>query len=311
MAMSKVTMLLRIGSKTYRADDVGVVLEPRKSKVLAIRERAKKRRGRARNVAPPAYPSSAELAYAKEVLALCREAKAVLRARLERDLDRIFAVSETFVTNDAATVRRTDDYAKIISTAFAEIELEFEARTKARARRAAGNAAGRTEKGNAKEHKRWFKNVIGLDVTQAEPWLTDFVDLFVESNVGLIKSIHTRYFGEVRDIVEAAAITGRRPEGLAREIEERFGVSKSRARLLARDQVGKLNSQITAARQQRLGIKKYIWRTSGDERVRESHRAKEGRDFLWQDPPNDTGHPGEDFQCRCTAEASLDDISQE
>ena len=47
----------------------------------------------------------------------------------------------------------------------------------------------------------------------------------------------------------------------------------------------------------------YIWRTFGDEQVRLSHAANDGRLFgrAWDDPPA-TGLPGEDFGCRCVAE---------
>jgi SPP1 gp7 family putative phage head morphogenesis protein len=45
----------------------------------------------------------------------------------------------------------------------------------------------------------------------------------------------------------------------------------------------------------------YIWRTSGDDKVRPSHAANEGRVFAWNNPP-DTGNPGEAPNCRCTAE---------
>ena len=45
----------------------------------------------------------------------------------------------------------------------------------------------------------------------------------------------------------------------------------------------------------------YVWRTRGDERVRLSHAQNDGRLFAWDEPPA-TGHPGEDFGCRCTAE---------
>ena len=45
----------------------------------------------------------------------------------------------------------------------------------------------------------------------------------------------------------------------------------------------------------------YRWRTAGDDKVRPSHAANEGRIFNWDYPP-DTGHPGEDYNCRCTAE---------
>lgn len=45
----------------------------------------------------------------------------------------------------------------------------------------------------------------------------------------------------------------------------------------------------------------YIWRTSGDDRVRASHAANNGRIFSWDAPP-ETGHPGVDYNCRCWAE---------
>jgi len=45
----------------------------------------------------------------------------------------------------------------------------------------------------------------------------------------------------------------------------------------------------------------YIWRTVGDGRVRAAHAENEGKIFSWDSPPP-TGHPGEDYNCRCTAE---------
>ncbi len=45
----------------------------------------------------------------------------------------------------------------------------------------------------------------------------------------------------------------------------------------------------------------YIWRTRRDERVRSSHAENNGRIFSRDNPPP-TGHPGEDFNCRCWAE---------
>lgn len=45
----------------------------------------------------------------------------------------------------------------------------------------------------------------------------------------------------------------------------------------------------------------YIWRTRGDNKVRASHAANNGKVFAWDNPPP-VGHPGEDFGCRCWAE---------
>ena len=45
----------------------------------------------------------------------------------------------------------------------------------------------------------------------------------------------------------------------------------------------------------------YVWVTAGDDKVRPSHADNEGQIFSWDDPPA-TGHPGEDSNCRCSAE---------
>ena len=45
----------------------------------------------------------------------------------------------------------------------------------------------------------------------------------------------------------------------------------------------------------------YIWHTAGDDKVRPSHAANEGRVFAWNNPPP-TGNPGDEPGCRCTAE---------
>lgn len=60
-------------------------------------------------------------------------------------------------------------------------------------------------------------------------------------------------------------------------------------------------ARLEAIRQQEAGHTRYIWRTSGDNRVRASHAANEGRVFAWDSPPP-TGHPGEDYGCRCKAD---------
>lgn len=57
---------------------------------------------------------------------------------------------------------------------------------------------------------------------------------------------------------------------------------------------------IRLGRKQGQASGRYVWRTRRDERVRASHRANDGRIFDWDDPPA-TGHPGEDYGCRCRA----------
>ncbi len=100
--------------------------------------------------------------------------------------------------------------------------------------------------------------------------------------------------------MESQEVSSMRVEELRSLVMERFDVSKSRADLIARDQVLKLNGQITEERQTRAGVEQYVWTTAGDERVREEHAALEGQVIDWNSPPT-VGHPGEDYQCRCVA----------
>ena len=53
----------------------------------------------------------------------------------------------------------------------------------------------------------------------------------------------------------------------------------------------------------------YIWRTRGDNKVRSSHAAHDGKVFAWNNPPS-TGHPGEGFGCRCKAEPYVPTVSE-
>jgi SPP1 gp7 family putative phage head morphogenesis protein len=133
---------------------------------------------------------------------------------------------------------------------------------------------------------------------------------WVERNVSLIQSIDDRYLTDVQRVVAEAQTTGTQTRALTETLRERFNVSASRAELIARDQLGKLDGQINEGRSRQLGVKKYRWSTSGDERVRRSHEELDGKVFSWDAPPA-VGHPGSDFQCRCTSEPVFEDEEEE
>ena len=127
---------------------------------------------------------------------------------------------------------------------------------------------------------------------------------WVDENVSLIWSIEGRYQDQVADIIEVSQRGGVSTRDTRKLIQARTGVAKSRARLIARDQIGSANAKITRQRQTEAGVSHYIWRTSKDDKVRDEHADREGDMFAWNNPPHD-GHPGEPIQCRCTAEPVL------
>lgn len=53
----------------------------------------------------------------------------------------------------------------------------------------------------------------------------------------------------------------------------------------------------------------YIWRTKHDGRVRSEHAVNDGKLFSWNERPV-TGHPGEEYNCRCVAEPYVEGATE-
>lgn len=160
---------------------------------------------------------------------------------------------------------------------------------------------------NLNQINRLYRTVTEIDVFQDEPFLQSQIEAYVEQNVTLIKSAEERYFTEIQNEIFSGARQGLSTKDISARIQKRGDVAKSKADLIARDQVNKLNGQLSKLRQTSIGVEKYIWRTSLDERVRPEHRVREGQIYSWDEPPGD-GHPGEPINCRCYAEPILEDL---
>lgn len=167
--------------------------------------------------------------------------------------------------------------------------------------------ADRAQRYNREQLGRQVQATLGVDIMTNSPRMAALVDHFVQENVALIKSIPDTIATGVDKLTTRAFASGQRHEDLAREIQGRFDVGESRARLIARDQIGKIYGATNAARQQDLGVTSFVWRTAGDERVRPEHEDLNGETFRYDDPP-DEGLPGEPVQCRCYAEPVFDQI---
>lgn len=163
---------------------------------------------------------------------------------------------------------------------------------------------GRANKRHREKFYESVLDVLGVDMAGivSEQKLGPILKLKTQENVALITSIPSQYLDQVERAVYQHVIHGQRGKvTLAQKIQEIGDVSAKRAKFIARDQTAKLVSAMNRERNLALGIESYRWRTSKDERVRPTHRVKEGKTFRWDDPPEDTGAPGEDFNCRCTA----------
>ncbi len=165
---------------------------------------------------------------------------------------------------------------------------------------------------------RQAKAQLGIAIPTLDRHIPAIIDHYVAENVSLIKTLGTVTMDKVEKMVTRSLSTGARHEELAGDIMDEFDVSERHARLIARDQIGKLTGQITAERHQELGVKKFEWETAGDDRVRDSHLEFESQSrsepFEYDDPPEEDGEavlPGEPICCRCSASPVFDDILDE
>lgn len=136
------------------------------------------------------------------------------------------------------------------------------------------------------------------------------VDGWVTENVQLVSNMNTQQAGKLETLFLRSLRDGSRSAQVAGEVSTILGESVNRARLIARDQIGKLDGQLSMHKQVSAGIDSYVWRGALDARERPSHVAREGVSFEWAKPPPD-GHPGQPVQCRCNPEPDLSYLGEE
>lgn len=192
------------------------------------------------------------------------------------------------------------------------------------ATRVALGFVGRSNTQNKKRFAWSIERARSVDVTAIidKMDIGDVVAQAIKDNVELIKSIKTDFINDIGAQVFEDFKKGKRQADLIKNIYERGNVTKSRAKLIARDQTAKVNSAFNEARNKKLGIDVYKWSGTGDERERPSHRVLNGMLCKYSDPAvysDDNGktwkkrssigayigNPGTDYQCRCLEQPQI------
>lgn len=281
---------------------------------IAVRKRIAEERGKPLRLKRPTiqrFPLSAERGYVSALLNIVKLIRDDINAILVPELGRI---------SRATGLRRDELRADVsdVEAVIGGIQGRLTARIDNTHLRALEELIERyrnqTTLFSRQQTIRQMHRMLGVDAFPTEAGLQAQLDLFLADNARLIKSMTGDYVDKVMSSVRRHAQAGHRPvvfeKLIHKDLKSRFKERKNHAKFVARDQTSKLNGNLTQMRQTGLGIEKYIWRTSRDERVRPTHRAKEGNIYSWDDPPEDTGHPGNDFQCRCSAEPYLEGVPQ-
>ena len=176
---------------------------------------------------------------------------------------------------------------------------------------------------------------LGVVYDPVEPWVQQALNEWTTQNRLLVKSLVGENLSRMETMATDAVMTGKRPEQLTLDILKANKLSFNRARLIARDQIGKLTASLVEKRSLEIGLETYTWQTAMDERVRgnpggrypnarPSHWGAQGKigiygnSEVWIDPktgakvprgPNDPlVGPSIDVQCRCTASSRWEDL---
>jgi SPP1 gp7 family putative phage head morphogenesis protein len=134
--------------------------------------------------------------------------------------------------------------------------------------------------------------------TNMRLWIKDFTKVEIE---------------KLRKDLQKSVFTGNRYGSAVKTIQKSYGVSRNKAKFLARQETSLLMTKFKETRYTEAGVNEYRWRCvsgSKDHPVRPWHKSLDGKLFRWDDPPITTkpgeairrNNPGQDFNCRCFAQ---------
>lgn len=269
-----------------------------------IQQQSKRKRGRKAKARPVRVSRKLELDYTRALLTIVDEMHAETVSAL------MPLTKQTNNVGDSKMV--ADSLFSDFKSAFSRVSLSIKNRV---SNIADALAELVVSKQNAEVDKQLIDLIqkqtgLGLSGLAKDEAIQEAIAVAKAAQVALIKSLPQQYL----DKVEQAVIAG--IQGGASQFNEELdaaltkieNLTQNRARLIARDQMGKINSRISQVRQESLGITHYTWVTMRDLAVRGepnyysfyNHNKRDRMVFAWNDAPGD-GHPGQPINCRCLA----------
>lgn len=263
------------------------------------------RRRRLPNTLAPQFPNHIVRSYQRDLVRLISDLYYRFHTRVWPTI--------MLAINDQEQKQKFDDVYDDVRRAFENLRFEVEEEIgEEMARSLAGTNLNDLSRWNRRRVEANAKRVLEIVPYVPDTRLGDIASQFLNQNANLITSMVQEGINKTETLVNVAFQQGKRAEVLSNEVFNLISPHKTsniraRANLIARDQIAKLNGQLTRTRQTDLGVSRYIWRTMGDARVRDEHQDLNGKIFSWDSPP-DVGHPGDDYQCRCYADPVLSDL---
>ncbi len=131
------------------------------------------------------------------------------------------------------------------------------------------------------------------------------VDEWVKELETLLREAVVDGLGVMLEKIAKLRTTGRF-DRLDSTVKKNMENLRYKAAILIENQVNKFSMDVVQEKAAQLGSDSYKWMTCRDDKVRPMHKALDGKNFLWSDPPivNEQGdhlNPGQDINCRCWA----------
>ena len=170
-------------------------------------------------------------------------------------------------------------------------------------------AFGEVLTGLSRQFQSTTKSVSGRDIAiELDPKLADQLKEAYTTNLEMyINDWYDTEILRLRQKVHKNVSQGFRAEKLIETIQDEKGISYNKAKFLAKQETSLMVSKYRQIRYEEVGVRKYMWSTSRDSRVRHDHRELQGKIFDFNQPPVTDRHtmarnnPGEDYGCRCVA----------
>ncbi|HGJ5882160.1 phage minor head protein [Arsenophonus sp.] len=230
----------------------------------------------------------AETQYRTSLSQVAREIGAIINQRYDGSNDSVLDIQQAL----ADYSELIESWARRVATKFVDTVSQDNARLWQK---------------NSHEMSRELKQLI------AQAPVGDVMQSIVHEQIKYIKSLPMDAADRVYDIQNRAieaVVNGERPEHFTAMIANSGNVTASRAKMIARTELGRATQALTQARALAIGSTGYIWRTANDGDVRHSHKKLEGQFIDWLNPPTLdglTGHAGALPNCRCYCEVSFSD----
>lgn len=287
--------------------------DPVKTNAVRIKQLSKQPQPRTER---PPYPDGPTTAYASKLVKIAREAyriaeETVIAAILEQQrLAEAYQAAHADTAEEERAAKQNKphtpeekeelDEPDPVRKSWDKMERRMRLYSKSiKAFKLANQAATATEKFTNATQLQQLRN-LGLNPIPLGSQLEQTRDMWVQDNVDLIVSQPKVMADRIGGIIHEMVPAGSRWETIADRLKDEYGIAERRAKLIARDQVQKYNSDLTRLQQRAAGFDYYQWRGAMDNRERPSHVALEGTVWSWDNPPI-IGNPGEAIQCRCVA----------